>query len=114
MKETHTTPAPVTDNELTAFCAVIAEKKAAYFAKHLSNLTPPRIYADKGGRKWIRIVTEDLDGSNRSVVCFVERSTGLVWKAAGWKAPARNFPRGDIRGDNRFAKTDNIYGVLYA
>lgn len=33
---------------------------------------------------------------SRSVVGFVEAGTGLLWKAATWKAPALNFPRGCI------------------
>ena len=33
---------------------------------------------------------------SRSVVGFVEAGTGLMWKAATFKAPALNFPRGCI------------------
>lgn len=32
----------------------------------------------------------------RFVAFFVEVATGDVWKAAGWKAPALNFTRGNI------------------
>ncbi len=84
---------------------------ATYFAKHYDKLTPPKFYADPKGRKYIRIVREDQHGNqgrpnpykSRSVHCFVERDTGLIWKAAGWKAPAKNFSRGNIRGDRSYA-----------
>lgn len=97
--ETH----PVTTSELNDFCDEIASSTAKYFAKHYDNLTPPKFYPDPNGRKWIRIVQEETYGTGRSVHCFVERDTGLIWKAAGWKAPARNFSRGSIRGDRSYA-----------
>jgi len=50
--------------------------------------------ADTPGQKVTRIVMGDLqaDGSlkARSVHCFVDNLTGDVFKAAGWKAPAKS------------------------
>lgn len=107
---TNTETHPVTTAEITEFCAAIEASTATFFAKHYANLTPPKFYADPKGRKYIRIVCENQfrnTGPNsytsRSVHCFVERDTGLIWKAAGWKAPARNFSRGSIRGDRSYA-----------
>jgi len=97
--ETH----PVTMTELLEFCAAIETSTAAFFAKHYDKLSPPKFYPDPKGRKYVRIVREDASGTSRSVHCFVERDTGLIWKAAGWKAPARNFSRGSIRGDRSYA-----------
>ena len=94
---------PVTTAEITEFCAAIEAHTALFFSLHYANLTPPKFYADPKGRKYIRIVCEQTYGSGRSVHCFVERDTGLIWKAAGWKAPARNFSRGSIRGDRSYA-----------
>ena len=48
---------------------------------------------DPGGIKFIRIVA--TYHNNRSVHCFIERSTGNVLKAASWKAPAKHA-RGNI------------------
>lgn len=47
----------------------------------------------------LRIVkTEDINGKSprRSVHCFIDRATGDILKAAGWKAPAPNARRGNI------------------
>lgn len=95
-----TTPIPATDAEILAFCARVQKATSEYFASHYSNLSPPTISPDFGGRKYIRITRD------RSALCFVERATGLLWKAASWKAPALNFPRGNIRD----GKTTPIYG----
>lgn len=54
----------------------------------------PQFGADTGGSKYVRIVR--ASGSSSSVHCFVEKSTGKIWKAASWKAPAKNFSRGSI------------------
>lgn len=95
----------VTDSEILAFCLAIETRMGQYFTMHYSNLTCPTVRPDTGGRKYIRIVQEDPDsGDHRSVVCFVERSTGLIWKPASWKAPTKNFSRGNIREDNALAR----------
>ncbi len=105
-----TTPRTVTDNDLTDFCLKLSAKAHKYFAKHYSNLSPPAFHADKGGRKYVRIVrSNDRGYSDRSVVCFIERSTGLIWKAASWKSPAKNFSRGSIFTTNDYADGNNIY-----
>jgi len=105
-----TTPRTVTDNDLTDFCSKLAVKARKFFAEHYTNLSPPAFYADKGGRKYVRIVRHDDRGyGSRSVVCFIERSTGLIWKAAGWKAPTKNFSRGSIHETNDFADGSNVY-----
>lgn len=47
------------------------------------------------GSKYVKIVTISGGGS-RSVHCFVEKENGNIWRAASWKAPARNFVRGNV------------------
>ena len=55
----------------------------------------PEVYGfDPGGKKYIRVWHDN--GTQRFVCFFVERATGDVWKAAGWKSPALNFTRGNI------------------
>lgn len=100
-RDTPTTPA--TDSEILAFCAYLQDLTNKYFALHYDRLTPPTVAPDFGGRKYIRITRD------RSAHCFVERATGLIWKAASWKAPALNFPRGNIRERN-FAGAQGVYG----
>lgn len=77
----------------------------AYHARNLPSLTPSRFVAGKvtnGKQRFVRITEEDDRNvaagqpPSRYVVCFVERSTGLIWKAATMKGPALNFPRGNV------------------
>ena len=41
-------------------------------------------------------VVKISSGGSRSVHSFVEKETGPIWKAASWKAPAKNFARGNV------------------
>ena len=41
------------------------------------------------GKRYDRITYVNSEGEHRSVHAFVERSTGKLIKAAGWKAPAK-------------------------
>lgn len=46
------------------------------------------------GKKYIRVIRND--GVQRSAHSFVSKEDGSIWKAAGWKAPAKNKARGNI------------------
>ena len=51
------------------------------------------------GNKYVRIFHWYDHGSSlkqRSCHSFIDLNTGDIWKAASWKAPAKNFPRGNI------------------
>lgn len=47
------------------------------------------------GSKYVKVVKISAGGS-RSVHSFVEKENGAIWKAASWKAPAKNFVRGNV------------------
>ena len=49
----------------------------------------------EAGSKYVKIVSISGGGS-RSVHCFVEKANGNILRAASWKAPARNFVRGNV------------------
>jgi hypothetical protein len=51
-----------------------------------------KVSYSKGG-KYYRIIREYC--GQKSVHSFVDEN-GNIWKAAGWKAPAKNFARGNI------------------
>jgi hypothetical protein len=78
-----------------------------YFAKHYSNLTSPVIARQEGGIKYARITvlqryTKDgvtTVSDSGSVYCFIDLKNGDIYKAAGWKAPAKGA-RGNIFNDN--------------
>jgi hypothetical protein len=46
------------------------------------------------GPKYVRIAT--IHGTGRSVLVFIVRETGDILKPASWKAPEKNFARGNI------------------
>lgn len=94
MEANNKTPAEF-EAALDAYIAVLNAASVERFAKECPTLKPTTYSVDKGGRKYLRVVAEG-QGDSRSSHAFVERATGLVWKAAGWKAPALNFPRGSI------------------
>jgi hypothetical protein len=59
------------------------------------------------GKKYYRII--DARGSSRSVYCFVDKTTGDIYKSARWKAPAKHI-RGNIKNG-----LDGVtaYGAVY-
>jgi len=54
----------------------------------------------KEGQRFVKIIKADVNGGSKSVFGFIEKETGQVWKAASWKAPALNFPRGHILAES--------------
>ena len=62
------------------------------------------------GSKYVKIVAISAGGS-RSVHSFVEKSTGNIWKAASWAAPARNFSRGNVYITSSYEKRVRWTGI---
>jgi hypothetical protein len=73
------------------------------FAEALNEKFEGKEVSTTAGRKFDRVVIA-FAGQNRSVHAFVERETGLLFKAAGWAAPAKNA-RYDLSTDEGFAQT---------
>jgi len=96
------------ETALASFVEKLQVSVNEHYAKNYKNLSPSVISVDPRGSKYKRIVT--TSGSSRSVHCFIEVATGDIWKAASWKAPAKNFPRGNIYNDDPTTGT-NVYGV---
>ena len=58
-----------------------------------------------------------VGGDNGSIHCFVERTTGDIYKPQTWKMPylkGNNAIRGNIYDSSSFEKTDMHGGWLYA
>jgi hypothetical protein len=83
-----------------------------YYAEHLSNLTPCKILVKKG-RRFDKIIKADVDGTSKSVHCFVEKKTGKIWKSASWKQPALNYSRADLYDYKSIVNGIGMHGVRY-
>ena len=62
------------------------------------------------GSKYVKVVS--LSWSSRSVHSFVEKATGDIWRAASWKAPARNFARGNVFKPDSYLNRTTWTGVV--
>jgi hypothetical protein len=71
--------------QMNAFLTLIQTKTNEYFSQRYPSLTPPR-YEVEPGRKYHKVVS--VEDTRRLVHCFVDNE-GNVYKAAGWKAPAK-------------------------
>ena len=117
------------DEAMTAFCDRLTENVKPEVDKfsHMHSVT----FGVDGGRKYIKIkcfetnvftnhetgvktLREDEYGR---IHCFVERTTGDIYKPATWKSPynkGKNCIRGNIYDKSTFEKTDMHGGWLYA
>ena len=121
---------PTSFNEaIEKFCEKLTENVKPQVDKfsHMHSVT----FGVGGGRKYIKVksfttnintnhetgektLREDMNGS---IHCFVEKSTGDIFKPAGYKAPytkGNNAVRGNIYDKSTFQKTDMHGGWLYA
>ncbi len=84
----------------------IDEQYGEYYKKNLSNLTYRGISVNKG-RRFDKLVIDN------SVYCFVEKSTGDVYKSQTWKQPytkGKNCVRGSIYDVSTYWDKDLRYG----
>ena len=121
---------PTSFNEaMVVFCEKLKQDATEYIERfnHMDSVE----FKPCGGRKYIKvksfttnIETDYETGQKRlvgsldgSIHCFVERTTGDIYKPAGWKAPytkGNNAVRGNIYDKSSFKKTDMNVGLLYA
>ena len=96
---------------LTKMIDRIDEQYGEYYKKNLSNLTYGGISVNKG-RRFDKLVIDN------SVYCFVEKSTGDVYKSQTWKQPytkGNNCVRGSIYDTSTYWDKELKYGSwLYA
>ena len=117
---------------MTAFCEKLTENVKPEVDKfnHMHSVT----FGVDGGVKYIKVksfqknwntdynddgtITKTLVGGEKgSIHCFVEKSTGDIFKPATWKMPytkGNNAIRGNIYDASSFEKTDLHGGWLYA
>jgi hypothetical protein len=104
------------DQALTDFIAATQkrddERMMKDFAILCVNGRGNKFYPSANGRKFIRIVREDVRSGQRSVHCFVDATTGDILKDGGWKAPQPNGKRGSIYDADPLACMSD-YGCKY-
>ena len=117
------------DEAMTAFCTKLEENVKPYVDSfnHMDSVT----FRQDGGMKYIKVkyfqtnvetnhetgVKTLVGGERGSIHCFVEKTTGNIFKPAGWKTPylkGNNAVRGNIYDSTTFEKTDMHGGWLYA
>ena len=111
------------------FCGKLTENSKSEVAKFkfMDKVT----FKPDGGRKFIKVkyytdrvetdyernTTKVIKDTKGSMHCFVESTTGDIYKPAGWRAPytkGNNAVRGNIYDASSFEKTDMHGGWLYA
>jgi len=80
-----------------------------HYETKFPTLDIPSIKVYQGG-KYYKVAKKDGSQNNESVWFFVSKEDGNIWKAASWKAPAKNFPRGNILTDNA-KDVIGVYGL---
>jgi hypothetical protein len=120
---------PTSFNEaMDVFCTKLGQDAQEYIERfnHMDSVE----FKPCGGRKYIKVksFTTNVDtnhetgektllkDTNGSIHCFVERTTGDIFKPAGWRAPylkGNNCVRGNIYDESTFQKTDMHGGWLY-
>ena len=76
-----------------------------------------KYFTDKYETNWETMEKKVLVDKNGSIHCFVERTTGDIYKPQTWRAPytkGNNSIRGNIYDASTFEKTDLHGGWLYA
>ena len=74
-------------------------------------------YTDRIDTDWETGMKTIIHDERGSIHCFVEKTTGDIYKPAGWRAPytkGNNAVRGNIYDSSTFEKTDLHGGWLYA
>lgn len=82
--------------KLDAFLIAAQAKVLADYPGEVGERAP--VLSLEPGKHYIRIVATST-GPARSAFGFIDSTNGDVLKAAGWKAPAKNFARGNISDD---------------
>ena len=120
------------DDAMNQFCERLTEnvKPEVDRFNHMHSVT----FGVDGGKKYIKVksfqknwdknynddgtTTKTLvGGDNGSIHCFVDSTTGDIYKPATWKMPytkGNNAIRGNIYDSSSFEKTDMHGGWLYA
>ncbi len=89
-----------TDEAISEFCSALTKVTNDAIAARGDTVNSVRFETSKPhGRVYVRIIQKSgVNGvfTSDSAHCFVKVEDGTLWKAASWKGPAKNFPRGSV------------------
>ena len=91
----------ITETQLNDFLAKAQEVVDRDYDKFMPkprHVNGPILVIEKG-KRYAKIVATDDRRDQRSVWGFIDLTNGDVLKAASWKAPAKNFARGNLADD---------------
>lgn len=111
---TTTTSALTATTVEAAFKTFVVKAQALvdeYMKTAFPNLKPDVLDVSPDGKRYWRVVKND--GVSRSVYCFVDKTTGDVLKADGWKRPAKGA-RGNVLNPDNGLGGVSAYGGRYA
>ena len=117
------------DEAMDVFCEKLEQDAQEYIKRY--KFTDSVQFKPCGGRKYIKIKCFETnvftnhetgektlrEDKNGRIHCFVERTTGNIFKPATWKAPfikGKNSIRGNVYDKSTFEKTDMHGGWLYS
>ena len=113
-KRTALVSAPVTDADLDAFALILAAHITGQL--RVSCYKAYKIERNAGARyvRFVRKIEFDNGGieEHGSAYCFVERATGLIFKPAGFSAPAKHA-RASMHDADKGMSACGQHGVSY-
>lgn len=84
---------PVTDQQIQQVVDYAQKVINEWYAQEgYEHVTPPTVIVEKG-KKYAKLVTV---GTQRFAYGFIDMTNGDLLKAASWKAPEKNYPRGNV------------------
>jgi len=99
---------PEVEFHLNGFLEQCNEMLNEHYETKFPTLSIPEVKVYTGG-KYYKVAKRD-SSLNESAWFFISKEDGLIWKAASWKAPAKNFSRGNILEDNA-KDVIGVYGL---
>ena len=93
-------------NRIESYAAKLDEARVAYFDAHFDYVTPDPVSVTFG-RKYAKVCVGD------SVHTFVDKTTGDIYKAASFRAPAKGV-RGSVLAEDFGLSAVGPYGAIYA
>jgi hypothetical protein len=106
------------DIALAFFLAGAQELVSGYDERHIHPdlLASERstLTVSPGGQTYLRVYKQRGDREGGSLYCFIQRSTGNIYKGKGWKAPDTKIIRGNIFSEFFGLEGVDHYGARYA